>query len=218
MWTRLAHRVIKYRLPLVILIGLITVFMGYHAREVEMSYDFRGTVPANDPEQQYFKKFREQFGEDGNIVAVGLKDSAIYQYENFEKLREFCVTVRKLSGVNDVIALPRIKRMDKDTAEKKFTLTDVFPGKVTSQSQLDSLLLEANKQKFYIGQIVNEENGAIAILISIHKDVLNSSARVGLTDDIIAEGEAFTQATGIQLHYAGLPFVLSGIASQVSQE
>lgn len=218
MWTRLAHRVIKYRLPLVILIGLITVYMGYHARDVEMSYDFRGTVPANDPEQQYFKKFREQFGEDGNIVAVGLKDSAIYQYENFEKLREFCVAVRQLSGVNDVIALPRIKRMDKDTAEKKFVLIDVFPGKVTSQSQLDSLLVEANNQKFYIGQIVNEENGAIAILISIHKDVLNSSARVGLTDEIIAQGQAFTQATGLQLHYAGLPFVRSVIASQVSQE
>ncbi|MGE0770836.1 MAG: RND family transporter [Cyclobacteriaceae bacterium] len=218
MWTRLAHRVIKYRLPLVILIGLITVFMGYHARDVEMSYDFRGTVPANDPEQRYFKKFREQFGEDGNIVAVGLKDSAIYQYENFEKLREFCVAVRQLSGVNDVIALPRIKRMDKDTAEKKFVLIDVFPGKVTSQPQLDSLLVEANNQKFYIGQIVNEENGAIAILISIHKDVLNSSARVGLTDEIILQGQAFTRTTGIQLHYAGLPFVRSVIATQVSQE
>ena len=83
MWTRLAHAIIKYRLPLVIIIGIITVFMGYHARKVEMMYDFKGTVPANDPEQIYFNEFRQQFGEDGNIVAIGLRDSAIFQFQNF---------------------------------------------------------------------------------------------------------------------------------------
>jgi len=192
--------------------------MGYHARDAEMSYDFRGTVPANDPEQIFFTEFRKQFGEDGNIVAVGLKDSSIYQYENFERLRQFCAEVKGMTGVNDVISLPLIKQIEKDTAETRFVLTDVFPGKITSQSQLDSLIQEAKKQKFYIGQIVNEKNGAIAILISIQKDVLNSSKRVGLTDQITAAGKVFSETTGIELHYAGLPFVRSVITSQVGQE
>lgn len=218
MWTRLAHFIIKYRLPLVILIGVITVFMGFYARKAEMSYDFRSTVPANDPDQIFLTEFRKQFGEDGNIVAVGLKDSAIYNYQNFELLREFCVEVRKMNGVNDVISLPRIKKIEKDTAKTQFVLTDVFPGKISSQDELDSLLVEAKKQKFYIGQIVNEKNGAIAILISIHKEVLNSSDRVGLTDQIVAAGERFSSSTGIKLHYAGLPFVRSVITSQVGQE
>src|SRR5690606_12034810 len=114
MWTSLAHFIISYRLPLFILIALITIFMGYHGRTVEMSYDFRGTVPANDPEQVFFDQFKQQFGEDGGIVAVGLKDSSIYQYKNFEKLREFCVSVRQIPGVNEVISLPQIKMIEKD--------------------------------------------------------------------------------------------------------
>ncbi|MBX2912458.1 MAG: MMPL family transporter [Cyclobacteriaceae bacterium] len=218
MWTRLAHFIIKYRLPLVILIGLVTIFMGYHAKDAEMSYDFRGTVPANDPEQIFFSKFRKQFGEDGNIVAVGLKDSAIYRYENFERLRQFCAEVKGMAGVNDVISLPLIKKIEKDTANTRFVLTDVFPGKINSQAQLDSLLQEAKKQKFYIGQIVNEKNGAIAILVSIKKEVLNSPKRIGLTDEIIDAGKTFSAQTGIALHYAGLPFVRSVIASKVGQE
>ena len=40
MWNKIADFVIKYRLGLIILIGLITVFMGYYASKVEMSYDF----------------------------------------------------------------------------------------------------------------------------------------------------------------------------------
>lgn len=218
MWTRLAHLIIKYRLPLVILIGLITVFMGYHAKDAEMSYDFRGTVPANDPEQVFFTEFRKQFGEDGNIVAVGLKDSAIYQYKNFERLRQFCVAVKGMEGVNEVISLPQIKQIEKDTARTRFVLTDIFPDKISNQAQLDSLLKEAKKQKFYIGQIVNEKNGAIAILISIKKEVLNSPKRIGLTDQITEAGKVFSEDTGITLHYAGLPFVRSVIASKVGQE
>jgi predicted RND superfamily exporter protein len=218
MWTTLAHNIIKYRLPLVIIIALITAVMGYFGRQAEMSYDFRGTVPSNDPEQAYFDEFRKQFGEDGNIVAVGLRDSAIYQYKNFEKLREFCVAVKQIPGVNDVISLPQIKLMEKDTAKKQFRLVDIFPGKIKSQAELDSLLIEAEKQKFYIGQIVNQENGAIAILISIRKDVLNSPKRIGVTNEILERGDFFTQATGIELHFAGLPFVRSVIAQQVSQE
>lgn len=218
MWTSIAHFIITYRLSLFILIALITVFMGYHGQDVEMSYDFRGTVPANDPEQIFFDDFKKQFGEDGGIVAVGLKDSAIYSYKNFEKLREFCIAVKQIPGVNEVISLPQIKMIAKDTARKQFNLVDIFPGKVKSQRNLDSLLVEAKKQKFYLGQIVNEENGAIAILISINKEYLNSSKRMDVTNEIIKRGGYFTQTTNIQLHYAGLPFVRSVIAQRVSKE
>lgn len=218
MWTAIAHFIIKYKLPLSLVILAITVFMAFHARKAELSYDFRGTVPAHDPEQIFFNEFRKQFGEDGNIIAVGLKDSGIYEYKNFEKLREFCVAVKWIDGVNEVISLPQIKMMAKDTARKQFVLQDIFQRKITSQRELDSLLKEAKKQKFYIGQIVNETNGAIAVLISVKKETLNSDKRIGLTNEIIEKGEQFTHATGIPLHYAGLPFVRSVIAQQVNNE
>ena len=50
MWNSIADFVIEYRLGLIVLIALITVFMGYHASRVEMSYDFARTVPLDDPD------------------------------------------------------------------------------------------------------------------------------------------------------------------------
>ena len=79
MWNKIAGLVIRYRLTLVILIGLITVVMGYYASRVEMSYDFARTVPLDDPDMIELDKFRSQFGEDGNVIAVGVKDSSLYQ-------------------------------------------------------------------------------------------------------------------------------------------
>ncbi len=192
--------------------------MGYHARKAELSYDFRGTVPAHDPDQVFFNNFKKQFGEDGNIIALGLKDSSIYNYRNFEKLRELCVALKWIDGVTNVISLPQIKMMVKDTSRRQFVLVDIFPARVTSQQQLDSLLSESRKQKFYFGRIVNQDNGAIAVLITLDREVLNSDKRIAVTNEILNKGEQFSRATGIELHYAGLPFVRSVIAQEVNRE
>ena len=70
MWNRIARFIIQYRLPLIIVIGLLTVVMGYYASRVQMSYDFARTVPLSDPDMIYFNKFKEQFGEDPDIDEV----------------------------------------------------------------------------------------------------------------------------------------------------
>ena len=94
-----------------------------------------------------FDEVTAVFGEDGNMVAVGLKDSAIFQYQNFEKFRELCLEMKKIPGVTEVISLPLIQGIEKDTAQTKFNLRSIFPDKVTSQEQLDSLLIEAKKHQ-----------------------------------------------------------------------
>ena len=53
---------------LVIILGLITIFMAYMAKDVTMSYSLFKAVPDDDPDAVFYQAFREQFGEDGNIV------------------------------------------------------------------------------------------------------------------------------------------------------
>ncbi len=218
MWTRLSHIIIKQRLILVILIGVITIFMAYHMREVEMSYDFAKTVPSTDPDMIEFMNFKEEFGEDGNLIALGFKDSTIYEYQNFERLRQLSFKIDSLEGVTRVFSLPEVKRLEKDTAESRFVLNPVFTRNINNQEVLDSLLEITLDQQFYSGRLINTENGATLMLISIASDYLNSEKRIGLTEKIVQAGAEFEKETGITVHYAGLPFVRSVVASKVKNE
>ncbi len=218
MWTTVAKFIIGYRLPLILVICAITVFMGYKASKVEMSYDFGRTVPQDDPEMLFLNKFKEQFGEDGNIIGVGLKDSAIYELKNFEKFKNLGDQLRAIPGITNVFGLPQIKIILKDTANKRFYLTDLFKDKITSQEKLDSLMGVMRNQKTYMGRIVNPVNGATMLVVSINKDVINSSKRVEMTNALVAAGGAFSKETGIELRYAGLPFVRAVVATQVRKE
>lgn len=218
MWTKTAQFIIRFRLPLTLAIGLITVVMGYYASQVEMSYDFARTVPPNDPEMLFLNKFKEQFGEDGNMMAIGVKDSTIYKLENFKKLRKFSNDIKKIEGVGEVLSLPLMRIILKDTVAKKFYLEPLFPEEIQSQQQLDSLLSVARDQKFYMGQLVNLDNGATLLLAPMKKEFANSARRMDVTNALIKAGTGFSEQTGIKIHYAGLPFVRSVMAQQVRAE
>lgn len=218
MWDKLSYIIIKFRLPLLIILGLVTVFMAYKAVQVTMSYNLAKVVPKDDPDMIVFEAFKEQFGEDGNIVALAIKDSAVYQVDNFRKFKYLSDEIATLEGITEVISLPAMQKMMKDTKVKKFYLEPIFPEIPDSQEKLDSMLAFALDQKFYSGQIINPENGAIMILAGIDKVYANSKKRIHLIDDIHMLGKLFTESTGIDLHYVGLPFVRAVIVVKVKQE
>src|SRR5688572_19669721 len=120
MWQRVADGIIRLRLPLFIIITIITLGMGYFAMKVEMSYDFARTVPLTDPDMVFFNQFKKDFGEDGNMIALGIKDSSVYKLENFRKFRELSNNIRKVEGINEALSLPLFRILIKDTANKKF--------------------------------------------------------------------------------------------------
>ncbi len=218
MWTKIAYIIIKFRLALIILLALITAFMAYKSRDIEWSFDFAKTVPEHDPDMVYFEQFKTNFGEDGNIFAIGILDSAIYRVENFKRFKFLNDELGTLSGVKDVVSLPRIQYLSRNKEQRRFEMKPFFETLPNDQATLDSLLIKANNLKYWSDQIINQENGATIILVFIEKQVLNSEKRQVLVEDVVQLGDAFVDATGIELHYAGLPFVRSTVAGKVRQE
>jgi predicted RND superfamily exporter protein len=218
MWNKVAEAIIKNRLLLSIIIGAITIVMGYYAARVEMSYEFARTVPPNDPDQLYLDHFKAQFGEDANIIAVGMKDSAIYRLDNFKAFRDLIKDVKKINGVTNVLALPVLKMILKDTTHARFYLAEIFHDTIASQKDLDSLLTLASDQKLYESQLVNASNGATMMLVSVKKEVMNSVKREGMTQSLQDAGKKFEDKTHIQLRYAGLPFIRTVVAKALKRE
>ena len=71
---KFSHFVLNNRKLFIFLILIYTLFMGYKGLEVEYNYDFSQTVPDTDEDMMYYNSFKETFGEDGNVFAIGLKD------------------------------------------------------------------------------------------------------------------------------------------------
>ncbi|MEP3388963.1 MAG: MMPL family transporter [Reichenbachiella sp.] len=207
MWYKLSQIILKHRLLLILALFGITGFMAYKAQEVKWSFSLANIVPKTDPEMIYFKAFKKEFGEDGNILAIGIKDSAVYQEGNFRKLKYMTDELANIKYVKDVLSLPSLKRLVKDKEENRFELENVFTDVPSDQKVLDSLIAYCQSLKFYSGQLLNAENGANMVLVTIENEVMNSKARNTVVGDILQVTEQYKAHTGINLRYAGLPFV-----------
>lgn len=218
MWTKLAHNVIKYRLPLIIILVLVTIFMGYRARNVELDYDLAKLVPETDEDYKALREFEDNFGVDDNILALGIKDSALYTPQNFARLQYFSNALKDVKGVINILSIGNLQKLQKHTEERKFEMKPLITDLPEDQATLDSLLQEIKDQKFFSSQLLNKENGATAVIITLDEKIFNSPERERLMSDITQLGDAFEEKTGIELHYAGLPFVRSTMMSKVRQE
>ena len=213
MWLRLSLFILKHRLLLLFLLAVVTAFMGYKAQHVKWSFSLANIVPENDSEMVHFNEFKNTFGADGNILAIGIKDSSVYGVENFRRLGYLTNQIKKIEGVTNVLSLTNLEMLVKATVEKdgkerkKFKLVPIFSDIPDDQHQLDSLLVEAMKIRLYSDKIINRENGANMLLVWIDKSVMNSEFRNVVIGDVLMVSEEFEKATDIKLHYAGLPYV-----------
>lgn len=202
-----------------IILAVITVFMGYQSRNIKWSYDLASIVPDNDEDMVYFQKFKKTFGEDGgNILALGVMDSSVYRVDNFKKLRALTDSLQAKEGVTSVLGLPNLRMLQKNSKKGAFEFLPVFKSIPDNQKELDSLLAFAASLKFYSGQLLNEENGATLIFITISKEILNSKNRDQLIFSVIDVGEQFEKETGIDVHFAGLPYSRTITTTKVKAE
>jgi predicted RND superfamily exporter protein len=218
MWTKLAHIVLKYRLLLIAILGVITLFMAYHAQDVEYSYSLTTAVPKNDPDMQYFTRFKSEFGEDGNMLAIGLYDSSLYTVDNFRRFKYLSEELQRIKGVNRIMSLPLLEVLTKDPARRQFKLEKVFQSMPEDQQMLDSMLRFTSSLKFYSDRLVNPATGATFVLITVDSKVLNSKERDLVIEDIVHAAEAFSVHSGIDLYYVGLPYIRSEVNGKIKRE
>lgn len=183
-----------------------------------MSYEFTKIVPDHDEDMQFYQHFRRVFGEDANALAIGLKDSSLYELSKFEAYRQLGEEIKKVEGAKEVISLANLQYLAKDTLEKRFILVPLFKNSPSSQVELDSLLAFASQLKFFENKLLNPLNGATLMIVSLDQKLIQSEKRVEIIENIRAKAAAFTQKTNIAVHFTGLPYIRTAISTMVKKE
>ncbi|WP_224999266.1 RND family transporter [Cesiribacter sp. SM1] len=218
MFEFLSYFILRYRLYLLIAVALVTAFFAAQIPRLELSYDFTQVVPPEDPDMIFLQNFKDEFGEDGNILVIGMQDSSLYTPTNFRRYLYMSQEMQKVRGVQAVLSLPLLPRLERNDSLRSFEPKPIFTEVPDSQAQLDSLLQVALDQRIYSRQLINPANGATLMVLTVDMDVISSPDRQRLMDDILMVSGLFEENTGIKMHYAGVPFVRSVMSGKVQQE
>jgi predicted RND superfamily exporter protein len=218
MWFRLADALLKYRLPLLLLLLGITLLMGYWAGQVKLSYQFSRAIPENNPVYQEYQRFRQQFGDDGNRMVVGVQSDSLFTPARFNAYARMQRELRQVSDVQEVIGIPGSIRLLKNEETQQTLAEPIFPDTLQSRDQLDSCRRFFSDIRFYKNRLYNPVTGAALMAVTINKDSLNSAKRTSIINQVIEVTQRFESATGIKTHLSGLPLIRTQVSNRIQQE
>lgn len=218
MWIRVSGIILRNRILLLTILGVITIFFGYHARKVEMSYEYASLLPKKDPAFKDYQKFVDVFGGEGNLIIVGIQDSSFFQLEHFNRWKRLSNDLLQIDGVENLFSITNAYDLNKNREERKFEVVSVFPDSISSQKELDNCVLRLDQLPFYKELIYNNETNAYVLAISVDKDKMNSKEREGLVADIQDVCQTFEKDENVKLHYSGLPYIRVVTSVKIKKE
>jgi predicted RND superfamily exporter protein len=218
MWQRLGKFVLRNRMILLALLLISSVWMGYFASKVKLSYEFARAIPTDNPKYQEYVSFKKMFGDDGNLMVVGVQTPDFFTLKQFTAYQEMNQQIKAVSGVTDVLSVPVAVFLQRDSIEEKLNAVKIFPSTFTDQKALDSAKSVFLNLPFYQSLLYNASTGAYLMAIKINKDILNSATRVQVVNAITKATHQFEEQTGTEVHVSGLPLIRTVVAERIQKE
>jgi len=218
MWEKFSSFILRQRYFILAMLILVTTFFGYHAQKVKMSYEMAQVLPKSDSTLKVFDDFKEMFGQEGSIMVIGVKDSNLYQLDNFNAWLALSKTLKEIEGVDKVMSIHSIFKLSKNTEEKRFEPQMLFEKSPTTQAELDSLLKEVYALPFFEGFIYSNDHKSTLMALTVDKKYLDSKDRGILMEHILEPVEAFEAATNLRVRYSGMPYIRAYNTTKISGE
>jgi uncharacterized protein len=218
MWKIFAHALLKNKTIFAFIIVAGTVFMGYKAMKMELSYEFAKILPETDPIYQEYHEFKKQFGEDGNVMVLGFEDKNLFTLNKFNDWYHLSKTIKIISGIKDVLSVPTVYKLSLNDSLQKFEFEPLVTRVPQNQEQIEKIKEEFLNMPFYEGIVYNKESGANLMAITFNKNILNSKRRLDIVKEIKVLTESFAIKHDIQMHYSGMPYIRSQLMEKISHE
>jgi predicted RND superfamily exporter protein len=218
MWDKFSSFVLRRRYLFLILVLVVTVFLGYNTKGVKMSYEMAQVLPETDSTLLAFERFKSKFGQDGSIMVIGIKDPKLYEINNFNAWMSLSDRLLKVEGVDNVLSIANVYNLNKNTDEKKFETYPVIQSQPKTQEELDSLIQEIYSLPFYEGFVISKDHKTTLMALTLDRKLLDSKDRGALMSDMLTEIDQFKEETSLVVRYSGMPYIRANNTSKVSEE
>jgi predicted RND superfamily exporter protein len=218
MWQRLGIFILKYRILLLIILAASTSLMLYWGSKMEISYDFSRAIPTDNPKYLAYQDFRKKFGEDGNLLVIGITSDSLFHEPVFNAYANLQRSLQKIKGVEDVLAVPSAMNLAKDSATEKLRADTIFPNRELTQQEIDSTSAIFLNLPFYRSLLYNPETSTWLMAVRINKEILNTKNRNGVVESIRREADAFGATTDTEIRLSGLPMIRTDLSTRIVNE
>ena len=214
----LARFILRQRVFLLIALLLVTVFLGYRATFVKLSYESAKILPATDSSYSEYLKFKEKFGEDGTVMVIGFQSPDIFRLDVFNHWYTLTNSIKKMEGIQEVISVARCFHLVRNDSLQRLDLKPLITQLPKSQMEVDSLKEIVERLTFYDGLLFNKKTSVTLMAITLDQKKLNTKNRIETVNQVKEAADQFAAANHLTLHYSGLPYIRTAVSQKILGE
>ena len=219
-WGILARIILRNRILILIIITVITVFLGFQWQNMKMSNTEANLLPDDHPANIEYQSFLKKFGEEGNIIVLAVKDSTLFTPAKFNRWNKLSKQLAAFPEIEFVLSTDNLKELVKDTTAQKFVQRPFIQSKPTTKKAVDSLANHLfNDLPFYDHLIYNKKNHTIRMLVYMDQDIVNTAVRKDfILKDFQNLIDEFQSETNLHVRISGMPYIRSMNAQNIINE
>lgn len=209
MWYKVSKFILRNRLPLFIVICLVTVYMGYHAKNVEIDYSFSKVIPEAHPSYVEYINFKKQFGEDGDLLIAAVERKNLFELDFYNQWAGLGERIKSIDGIEDVIGITNAYNLVKNKEERRFELVKIPEKMPDTQQEIDAIDSLWRSLPFYHGVLLDYDKNITILVARFNTKKLDAQVRNAMVVEIQELVKEFEFDTQMNVHLSGLPLIRS---------
>lgn len=209
-WEYIARLILTNRIIILAAITVLTVFLVFQWKNLNMTYTEANLLPKKHIENQKYDDFLSKFGEEGNLIVIGFQDPKFFTPKAFSEWNKLISGLKSSKNVELVVSINDLKKLQKDTLAQKFELGPLInPLQTINLAYLQNIKTELfTNLPFYEGLLFNKKSGSIRSAVYLKKEIVNTAARkIFIIETLIPKIDNFEKSTGIDLRVSGMPYI-----------
>jgi len=219
-WDSVSNLILKNRILIIALLVLATSFFISQWQYIKFSNTEANLLPDNHEVNLEYLDFTDKFGEEGNLIVIGVKDSLLFTTENFNAWNNLSKVLKDTNYVESVIAIGDLQKLKKDKKKQQFYLEPFIKDTVTSDLELILIKKELfEKYPFYDEFLFNTKTKSVRSAIHLKKSIVNEPGReIYINSVLIPKVEAFESRYNLDIKISGMPYVRTKNAENIKSE
>ena len=219
-WNTISRIILKKRILLLSFILITTLFWLFKAQNLKFTFKEANLLPDYHQENIIYNEFTSHFGDEGNSIVIGIKDSIL---SSKEKLFAWNNLTKKLSSFSEIeysISLDDLKILKKNEDSIRFDFIPLINDDSFEKIDLDSLKNKLkNELPFYKNLVYNDENETFRSILIMQNNIINTNSRKNfILQKFIPIVKRFEKSNNIDVKISGMPYVRTLNAENILNE
>ncbi|MFT7284128.1 efflux RND transporter permease subunit, partial [Nonlabens sp.] len=219
-WNSIARLILRNREIILGLIVILTIALATQWKYMQFTHSEANLLPDDHPINEEYNKFLDKFGEEGNLIILGVENKYLNNYKSFNAWNELADSLATFNEVELVLSTSNLPNLSKTEDNTRFIVAPVLKERLKNNKELQDFKKKLfNDLPFYKNLIYSENDSVIRTAIYLRKEIVNTKKRKDFVIHVLQPlVHGYSDKHELDIRVSGMPYIRTLNAQNIVDE